>query len=61
MDGVVVTDAARLAHARTVLAPLSERATSGAKVCRTELCEAAAAAYGVSLASLAPLLAWADS
>jgi hypothetical protein len=49
------------ARVRAALAPLSERATGGAKVSRAELCEAAATAYGVSLASLAPLLAWADS
>jgi len=47
--------------ARTSLALLSERAAGGAKVCRAELCEAAAAAYGVSPVTVAPLLAWAES
>ncbi len=47
--------------ARAALAPLSERALGGQKISRTELRDVAAAAYGVPIDTLTPLLAWAES
>ncbi len=45
-------------RARELLAPVARRATAGEPVSGVELSDAAARAYGVSLAHVEPLLAW---